>query len=94
MSLFFHNHESAKYSGQILSVLATAYYAGVNVFHYLEFLLENSEKVIANPKYFLPWIYNLDESEKKKYWESVDAIIQDPANSVPISNFEHCHSSG
>jgi hypothetical protein len=85
-SQFFENLESAKYSGNILTVLETTNYNKINAFFYTEFLLENKEKVISNPKNFLPWIYNKSDIEKELYWKGVNGIIKGKSNSKECSS--------
>jgi len=91
-SLFFENLESAKYSGEILSVLETTNLNKINVFIYIEFLITNKEKVIKNPKNYLPWLYDKDDAYKKLYWEMVAAKNRRPANSPEYPFSEQTHS--
>ena len=92
-SLFFHNHFSAKYSGDILSLLETANASQVNVFDYMDFLLSNKSEVIKNPHNYLPWIYKKSSEEKKKYWQAVEQIKKCPASYPVSSAVEDLHSS-
>ncbi len=92
-SLFFENLESAKYSGEILSVLETTNLNKINVFIYIEFLITNREKVIKNPRYFLPWLYDKDDSYKKLYWDTVATKNRRPASSSEYPFFEQTHSN-
>lgn len=92
-SLFFHNHFSARYSADILSVLETANYADVNIFEYVEYLLAHKEEVLKNPKNYLPWLYQLDEEAKRSYWARVEEIIRTPSNFAGSANGENFHSS-
>jgi hypothetical protein len=80
-SLFFENLESAKYSGEILSVLETTNLNKINAFIYIEFLITNKEKVIKNPKNYLPWLYDKDDAYKKLYWKTVALKNRRPSNS-------------
>lgn len=91
-SLFFENLESAKYSGEILSVLETTNLNKINVFIYVEFLIANREEVIKNPRNYLPWLYDKDDAYKKLYWEMVAAKNRRPANSPEYPFFEQTHS--
>lgn len=91
-SLFFENLESAKYSGEILSVLETTNLNKINVFIYVEFLIANREKVIKNPRNYLPWLYDKDDAYKKLYWEMVAAKNRRPANSPEYPFSEQTHS--
>ncbi len=80
-SQFFENLESAKYSGNILGLLETTNYNKINAFLYIEYLLDNKEKVLEEPKNYLPWLYNKSDDFKKKYWEAYDAMIKNSSNS-------------
>ena len=91
-SLFFENLESAKYSGEILSVLETTNLNKINAFIYIEFLITNKEKVIKNPKNYLPWLYDKDDAYKKLYWEAVALKNQRPSNSPEYPFSEQTHS--
>jgi len=93
-SLFFNNVHSAKYSGDILSLTETTNNANINVFNYVDFLIENKEKVLKNPKNYLPWIYDKSEDEKNRYWDRVDAIIKAPSSFSGSEADESFHSSG
>jgi hypothetical protein len=41
----------------LISIIATAYRAEINVFDYLLFLQQNKEEVKRNPHLWLPWCY-------------------------------------
>ena len=92
-SLFFNNIGSARYSGEILSVLETAVQSQVNVFDYVEFLLAHKEDVAKSPRDYLPWLYKWEDSQKVAYWKDVEKLMQDPSNSAEFSPDENCHSS-
>jgi len=92
-SLFFHSHLSAKYSGDILSLLETVNLSNANVFDYMEFILTHKKKIMKNPRNFLPWIYQKSHQEKAAYWESIEQIKKCPANYLESSIVEGSHSS-
>ncbi len=83
-SQFFENLESAKYSGNILTLLETTNFNKINAFLYTEFLLENKDEVMKKPRNFLPWIYDKSDSEKESYWKGVDQVIH--GNCGGVSN--------
>ena len=92
-SLFFHNHFSARYSADILSLLETANHSQVNVFDYMDFLLSNKEKVMANPHNYLPWIYNKSDEEKQQYWADFEELKKSPSSYPEFSTAVDLHSS-
>jgi hypothetical protein len=92
-SLFFHNHFSAYYSGEILTLLETAHQAEVNVFEYMDYLLSNKEKVIKDSKNYLPWLFNKRDEEKDQYWKNLDQLMRSPSNFSEFSTAENSHSS-
>lgn len=92
-SLFFNNHSSACYSGEILSLLETADHSNVNVFEYMDYILTNKKAVLKNPRNYLPWIFQKSDKEKKQYWKLVDKLIKTPSSfgeSVAVASY---HSS-
>lgn len=93
-SLFFNNEFSAKYSGDILSLTETTNENKVNVFIYLEYLLDNAEKVLKKPHYYLPWLYDKEDSEKEAYWKKVNALIHSSASPPEPATVSRCRSSG
>ena len=93
-SLFFHNEFSASYSGDILTLTETINENKINAFIYVEYILSNKEKVLANPKNFLPWIYDKSEQEKKAYWDNVNALIRNSSSSSELGVDLCYHSSG
>lgn len=56
-SLFFKTMNSAEILSGLSSIVQTCKINGVNGFAYLNWLQENSRECIANPKYYLPWIF-------------------------------------
>jgi hypothetical protein len=92
-SLFFHNHFSARYSAEILTLLETANHSQVNVFEYMDYLLSNKEQVIKNPKNYLPWIFNKSDEEKNQYWDDFDQLMKSPSNFSESTTVENFHSS-
>ena len=51
------NSIKMKRSIVLISLIATAYGAGVNIFEYLQALQKNQISVNANPSNWLPWNY-------------------------------------
>lgn len=92
-SLFFHNHFSARYSADILSLLETANYSQVNVFDYMDYLLSNKEQVIKNPKNYLPWLYKKCDEEKNQYWAAFEQLKKAPSNFLESSAAVNFRSS-
>ena len=92
-SLFFNNVSSACYSGEILSLLETAVQNQVNVFDYMKYLLAHKKEVLATPKNYLPWLYQLTAKEKNNYWKKVDDLMIISSNPLGFSNDENYRSS-
>lgn len=55
--MFYKALSGGSISDVITSLIATAGKAGINAFHYFNFLQREQEKVIANPENYLPWNY-------------------------------------
>jgi transposase len=60
-SMFYKTEKGAEIGGILQSVLFTAQEAGINPLNYLQFILENPEKVRANPEAFLPWMFSTEK---------------------------------
>jgi hypothetical protein len=56
-ALFFKTLAGAAIADVLLSLIATAAQAGVNVFEYLIVLQRHGEAVKQNPEQWLPWNY-------------------------------------
>ena len=92
-SLFFNNLSSAKYSGEILSLLETAVQNDINVFNYINWLLVNKKDAMKNPKNYLPWLFKKSKLEVKKYWLENDKFKKSPSSFFEFSLDESYHSS-
>lgn len=55
---FFKNEAGAKIADILMSVIETCILNGVNPYNYLITLQQNSDKVLASPKFWLPWKYS------------------------------------
>jgi transposase len=54
---FYKTVNGAGVANVLISIIATAYRAEINVFDYLLFLQQNKEEVKRNPHLWLPWCY-------------------------------------
>ena len=61
--MFFMTEGGAKIADIIMSVGATAGYAGANLFDYFVIILRYRDKVAENPELFLPWNYQYTVQE-------------------------------
>lgn len=77
-SLFYKTLEGAKFASYVQSALYSAAQNDINPCNYMVALLENEAAVIANPKEWLPWIYQ----NTLKQTQAVDAK-KEP--SLPVS---------
>ena len=57
LSHFYKSSIGAMIANILLSMIATAAQSGVNIFHYLQVLQQNAEKVRLSPDNWLPWNY-------------------------------------
>jgi len=62
-AMFFMTEGGAKIADIIMSVGATAGYAGANLFDYFVIILRYRDKVAENPELFLPWNYQYTVQE-------------------------------
>ena len=71
-SMFYKTEHGAEVAGMLHSLLYTAQEAGINVLYYLQFVLENPDKVRQNPQGFLPWTFQATlEAEKEELQEAL-----------------------
>lgn len=62
-SLFYKTLEGARFASYVQSVLYSAAQNNINPCSYMTAILENEAAVIANPKEWLPWVYQKTISE-------------------------------
>lgn len=66
-SHFYKTKNGAGVANVLTSLIATSHRAEINIFHYLIALQQNKDAVQASPSSWMPWNYELQLAEHKKY---------------------------